>query len=388
MAAPMMASLAQTGPLDVACLPHLADLFQGMPYVRRVLPMAFARGRLQWFERRRHALGLIDAHYQQAIVCPNSWKSALLPWFANIPQRTGLVGEWRYGLLNDIRRPRASPGQSGVNQPALYASLADDAIAADALGLQQAPLLLAQPADQQPIKPQLALCPGAEYGPAKQWPVAHYAQLASEWLTAGGQIVVLGGPKDQGIGEAIVMALNSSPQLGKHQSGDCRMLAGQTSLAQAMTELASSALVVSNDSGLMHVAAALGRPCLGLYGSTRPGGTELGRQDLHVTRQHHQVDLSGFGELAQGRLLFNLVVRRHGQVMEGKSMMFDQTFEVGVVRRHPNNFNGQGAVCGPKEQVIEALAVARDQNQGSGFFLGLADGPLHAQGLSHGLELV
>ena len=268
MAAPMMASLAQTGPLDVVCLPHLADLFQGMPFVRRVLPMAFARGRLQWFERRRQALGLIDAHYQQAIVCPNSWKSALLPWFANIPQRTGLVGEWRYGLLNDIRRPKASPDQSGVNQPALYASLADDAIAADAPRLQQAPLLLAQPADQQPIKPQLALCPGAEYGPAKQWPVAHYAKLASEWLTAGGQVVVLGGPKDQGIGEAIVLALNSGLPQSQHNAHDWRMLAGCTTLAQAMTELARSALVVSNDSGLMHVAAALGRPCLGLYGST------------------------------------------------------------------------------------------------------------------------
>lgn len=273
MATPMMASLAQAGPLDVVCLPHLADLFQGMPFIRRVLPMAFARGRLQWFERRRQALGLIDAHYQQAIVCPNSWKAALLPWFANIPQRTGLVGEWRYGLLNDIRRPKASPDQLSVNQPALYASLADDAIAADALRLQQAPLLLAQPAEQRPNKPQLALCPGAEFGPAKQWPVTHYAKLAGEWLTAGGQVVVLGGPKDRGIGEAIVLALKSSPQQGKNQSDDCRMRAGQTSLAQAMTELAQSALVVSNDSGLMHVAAALGRPCLGLYGSTSEART-------------------------------------------------------------------------------------------------------------------
>jgi heptosyltransferase-2 len=273
MAAPMMASLAQTGPLDVVCLPHLADLFQGMPFVRRVLPMAFARGRLQWFERRRQALGLIDAHYQQAIVCPNSWKSALLPWFANIPQRTGLVGEWRYGLLNDLRHPKASPDQQGANQPALYASLADDVPAADALRLRQAPLLLAQPAEQRPNKPQLALCPGAEFGPAKQWPVAHYAKLASEWLMAGGEVVILGGPKDQGIGEAIRLALQASSHQGPQSSVDCRMLAGQTSLAQAMTELASSALVVSNDSGLMHVAAALGRPCLGLYGSTSEART-------------------------------------------------------------------------------------------------------------------
>ncbi|MEY3016737.1 MAG: Lipopolysaccharide heptosyltransferase [Pseudomonadota bacterium] len=267
MAAPMMASLARSGPLDVVCLPHLADLFQAMPFLRRVLPMAFERGRLQWFERRRQAHGLIDAHYQQAIVCPNSWKAALLPWFANIPQRTGLVGEWRYGLLNDIRHPNSSSDPQSTSQPALYAVLADDALAVDAHRLSQTPLLLAKQAEQQPTRPQLALCPGAEFGPAKQWPASHYAELARQWLTAGGQVVVLGGPKDQGIGDAIRWAIQAGHQ--DHQAlVGYRMLAGQTSLAQAMTELASSALVVSNDSGLMHVAAALGRPCLGLYGST------------------------------------------------------------------------------------------------------------------------
>lgn len=270
MASPMMASLAESGPLDVVCLPHLADLFHGMPFVRRVMPMSFQRGRLQWLERRRQARALMDAGYEQAVVCPNSWKSALLPWFANIPQRTGLVGEWRYGLLNDIRRPNASSGQPELSQPALYEALADDPKTVHPLRRNPVPLLIARPTKQPPTRPQLALCPGAEFGPAKQWPAIHYATLARQWRAAGGQVVVLGGSKDQGIGESIALALRAEAD---QDSDGCRMLAGQTSLAQAMTELASSSLVVSNDSGLMHIAAALGRPCLGLYGSTSEART-------------------------------------------------------------------------------------------------------------------
>jgi len=122
MAAPMMASLARSGPLDVICLPGLQALFGQMPFVRHVLPMDFQRGQLQWSERRAKAQTLGPSQYDQAIVCPNSWKSALLPWFAGIPQRTGLIGEWRFGLLNDIRKPhRRKP-----SQPDQYDALADN----------------------------------------------------------------------------------------------------------------------------------------------------------------------------------------------------------------------------------------------------------------------
>jgi heptosyltransferase-2 len=274
MAAPMMASLAQTGPLDVVCLSSLADLFRGMTFVRRVLPMEFQRGRLQWSERRRQGKALADQGYQQAIVCPNSWKSALLPWFAGIPQRTGLLGEWRIGLLNDIRHPPDSSGRPSANQPDCYDALADEVQTASRYRETHLPLLTAPGLVQPTSKPQLALCPGAEFGPAKQWPAGHYAELARCWLSAGGQVVILGGPKDQAIGLSIFTVLTeSASQKESWSPADCQMLAGQTSLAQAMTELAKSALAVSNDSGLMHIAAAMGRPCVGLYGSTSPTKT-------------------------------------------------------------------------------------------------------------------
>jgi heptosyltransferase-2 len=269
MAAPMMASLAQTGPLDVICLSSLADLFRGMPFVRQVLPMDFQRGRLQWSARRLAAKALAAQGYQQALVCPNSWKSALLPWFAGIPQRTGLLGEWRIGLLNDIRRPPVSSSEPTATQPDCYDALADNPQAARAHRASRLPLLTAQPAAHCPGRPQLALCPGAEFGPAKQWPADHYAELARQWLNAGGQVVVLGGSKDQAVGLSVLTALTkSASQTDQWGPADCQMLAGQTSLAQAMTHLTVSQLVVSNDSGLMHIAAALGRPCVGLYGST------------------------------------------------------------------------------------------------------------------------
>jgi len=228
-------------------------LLSRMPEVREALALPFDHGDLRLGER--HALGKsLRGHYQQSYVLPNSLKSALVPFSAKVPVRTGWRGEMRYGLLNDVRKldkqryplmvqrfvalalPEGAPvpGLEDITAPHLQVS--DDsrngAMAAHNLNLD---------------RPVLGLCPGAEFGPAKRWPEHHYAAVAQHWIERGGQV--------NGADEHAVV------------------LAGNTSLEQAVDLLSATMAVVSNDSGLMHIAAALKRPLVSVYGSTSPGFT-------------------------------------------------------------------------------------------------------------------
>ena len=252
--------------IDVLAPAWSRTLLERMPEVRNAINMPLGHGQLQLGLRRRLGLELRDQHYDQAILLPNSLKSALTPFFARIPRRTGFAGEMRYGLLNDIRpldKQRLSMTvqrfvalgleardvlPDAIPQPRLItpADGADTAI--DELGLRT---------DDAPI---LGLCPGAEYGPAKRWP--HYAALAVDYLARGWRVWLFGSDKDQAVTEAISRA-----------APGCEDLAGRTRLAQAIDLLARCDAVVSNDSGLMHVAAALGRPLVAIYGSSDPGFT-------------------------------------------------------------------------------------------------------------------
>lgn len=266
MAQPLVGDLARSGPVDVVCLSSLATVYAHMPGIRHVVPVDFQRGRLQWASRRAVAAACRSRGYARAVVCPNSWKSALIPWMAGISSRCGLKGEWRYGLLNDIREaPSDTP--RGPSQPQQYASLADDPVrvrgALPTLGpctdLPAGLLAL-----QQAHMPLLVLCPGAAYGPAKQWPAAHFATVASDWIEEGGRVLLLGSAADKAI-EARIIELVPAARRERLWP-----LSGQTSLSEAMAILSLADAVVSNDSGLMHVGAALGRPVIGLYGSTDP----------------------------------------------------------------------------------------------------------------------
>jgi heptosyltransferase-2 len=207
--------------------------------------------------------------YARAIVLPNSLKSALTPFWARIPRRTGFLGELRWGLLNDVRHldktrlPRMverfvslglEPGAalpSPLPRPSLRVEPARFAAACEGLGI--AP----------PTMPLLALCPGAEYGPAKRWPAAHFARLARAKREDGWAVWIFGSEKDAGLGE----------EINRHAGGICLDLTGKTRLADAVDLLASASVVVSNDSGLMHVAAALGRRLVVVYGSSTPAFT-------------------------------------------------------------------------------------------------------------------
>jgi heptosyltransferase-2 len=250
------------GAIDVLAPAWSAGILGRMPEVRRVIDMPVGHGRLGWGVRR--ALGRsFRGQYQRAIVLPNSWKSALVPWFAGIPQRTGFVGEFRYGLLNDARRldTRAVPRLvdryrllAGAEAPALNPQLRV-AAPAQAESLVRLGLVL--------DRPVLALCPGAEFGPAKRWPTSHYAALAREMGAAGWQVWLFGSEKDAPV----------TADINAQCAGACRDLAGQTALTEVVDLLALARCVVSNDSGLMHVAAAVGVPLIALYGSSDPGYT-------------------------------------------------------------------------------------------------------------------
>lgn len=251
--------------IDVLAPAWSRPLLARMPEVRAAIDMPLGHGQLQFGLRRRLGISLRERRYEQAILLPNSLKSALTPFFARIPRRTGFVGELRYGLLNDVRKLDKSRLTMTV-QRFVALALADGAALPDfpnpelvvpqggAAGAMQALNLAIGDARV------LGLCPGAEYGPAKRWP--HYAELARDYLARGWRVWLFGSDKDRAVTDAISAA-----------APGCDDLAGRTQLAQAIDLLARCDAVVSNDSGLMHVAAAVGRPLVAIYGSSDPGFT-------------------------------------------------------------------------------------------------------------------
>jgi heptosyltransferase-2 len=247
MAQPLLVRLKQSGAsIDVVAPEWVAPVMRRMPEVSEVIAAPFRHGPLQLGERWRLGRALKARGYDQAMVLPNTWKSALLPFFAGIPRRTGYTGEARYGLLNERHESTKAPMAEH------YARLAGE-------GPPSRPHLQVTPAEVEQAKAKFGiagryavLCPGAEYGPAKRWP--YFAELSRELPIPA---VVLGSAKDREAAGGI--------------SGTD--LAGKTSLDEAITLIAGADLVVSNDSGLMHVAAALGRPQVALFGSSSPEHT-------------------------------------------------------------------------------------------------------------------
>jgi heptosyltransferase-2 len=259
---------APDGQIDVLAPAWSLPLLDRMPQVHQAMAMPLAHG--QFGLAQRHQLGkqLRTERYDQAILLPNSWKSALVPFFAHIPKRTGYWGECRLGLLNDGRK---------LDKKCLPMTVQRFV----ALGLAaNAPLPPAYPtptlsitANQQhavlakfapaPATQILGLCAGAEFGAAKRWPVTHYAAVAQQKLAQGWQVWLFGSDKDKAITEAINLATG----------GRCVDFAGKTNLAEAVDLLSLVDAVVSNDSGLMHVAAALDKNLIALYGSSDAGFT-------------------------------------------------------------------------------------------------------------------
>ena len=256
MTEPLLRRLHARGErLTVGALPWVAPVYRAMPQVHDVIDFPFQHGGLQ-LKARRAIARQIEGRFSAAYVLPNSLKSALLPLLAGIPKRVGYLGEARVGLLTHrLKNPKNKPpmvafysalsGEPGIesDRPRLQLPQADIDAAMQALNL----------------RPQgyAVFAPGAEFGPAKRWPAAHFAALArAQDLPT----LLLGSGKESALCDEIAAAA----------PGRCTNLAGRTSLLQALAVIAAARHVVSNDSGLMHVAAAFGVPQAAVFGSSSP----------------------------------------------------------------------------------------------------------------------
>ncbi len=271
MTQPMLARLKERHPgclIDVLAPPWTEALLRQMPEVHDVIPNPFPHGEFALGGRMRLGKQLRATQYDQVIVLPNSFKSALAPYFAGIPVRTGFVGEMRYGVLSDARKLHKRKLPLMVER---FAQLAEAPNQPLQRPVPHPRLQITEEQRQQVLKrldltlakPVAVLCPGAEYGPAKRWPIPYFAELAQRLTERGYAVWIVGGPKDKEIGDKIVA-------LGNPQ---CRNLCGMTDMSDAVALLSCARLVVTNDSGLMHVAAALDRPMLALFGSSSPDFT-------------------------------------------------------------------------------------------------------------------
>ncbi len=257
--------------IDVVTPAWSRALLNRMPEVSRAIEMPAGHGELRL--RARYQLGrrLRERDYRQAIILPRSLKAALLPFFAAVPVRTGFLGEMRYGLINDLRaldkeampkivtcfvflgRPRGAPPHGlELPTPALTVDQDNRDVCLKRLDLKKDTRLL-------------ALMPGAAFGRSKQWPPGHFADVARRYAGDGWQVWIFGSAADHALGERIIEISGKIPRIVN--------LCGRTTLEEVIDLMALADLAVTNDSGLMHIAAAVGCPLVAVYGSTSPAYT-------------------------------------------------------------------------------------------------------------------
>ncbi len=256
--------------IDVLAPSWSEPLLERMPEVSAAIVKPIGHGELGL--GRRHKLGRVlrESQYDQAIMLPNSFKSALAPFMARIPKRTGWRGEMRYGLLNDMRVLDENRLPLMVQRFVALGQEADQALPTELptphLEVDADKVIRsAEKFGLDHSRPILALCPGAEFGSAKRWPAEYYSQVATHYLSKGWQVVLFGSAKDQEVTGQIRAACQDNR--------DCFDFAGRTELAEAVDLLSLATAVLSNDSGLMHIASALRRPVLVVYGATSPAFT-------------------------------------------------------------------------------------------------------------------
>ncbi len=257
--------------IDVLAPAWSKPVLASMPEVDTAIEMPLQHGELDLKARYRQGKSLRANAYDWAIVLPRSLKSALVPFWAKATVRTGYKGEMRYGLLNDMRPLDKSVLTMTVQRFVALGVPVDATLPPEipqprltvAAEQRSAARLkfLGEPVGTSAV---LALCPGAEYGGAKRWPAEYFAEVARHHVARGGVVMLLGSGKDVPVTQQIADAVNSTA---------CLDLAGKTSISEVLALLALADQVVSNDSGLMHVAAAVDTPVIALYGSSDPNYT-------------------------------------------------------------------------------------------------------------------
>jgi heptosyltransferase-2 len=250
--------------IDVLAPAWSLPLLSRMPEVNEAIALPVSHGEFALAKRYKVGRQLRRKGYSRAIVIPRSFKAALVPFFASIPRRSGYRGEMRYGLINDIRVLDKEVLTQTVQRQVALGLPAD----ADQPPIIPYPELKIDVDNQQRLLTELELTletpivgmmPGAEYGPAKQWPIASYRKLAGELVKDDYQVWVFGSDKESEIGDQIASAGNAVTNL-----------CGATQLEDVIDLIALCSSVVSNDSGLMHVACATGRNVIAIYGSSSP----------------------------------------------------------------------------------------------------------------------
>lgn len=283
--------------IDVMAPAWCRALLTKMPEINQSIAMPLGHGEFELAKRFKLGKSLRDSHYDQAIVLPNSLKSALIPFFAKIPKRTGWKGEMRYGLLNDMRKldkqafplmvqryiALAYPKQQIHSAEELPQPLLWPKLNVDQNEVIESLVTFNIPQDT----PLIGFCPGAEFGPAKRWPDYHYAVLADMLVKQHAKILIFGSVKDRQVGEQIIAHMTYKDQ--------CINLAGETKLEQAVSLIRACEAIVTNDSGLMHVAAALDRPLVALYGPSSPEFTPPLSNKAKVIRL-----ITGYHRVRQG----------------------------------------------------------------------------------------
>lgn len=285
--------------IDVMAPSWSGGLLTKMPEVDAVIDMPIGHGKLALAERYRIGKSLAIKGYDSAFILPNSFKSALIPFFAHIPKRTGWLGELRYGLLNDYRRLNKAAFPLMVERYIALAFNAHSVSCADEIPKPLLwPRLTVNPSEVsntitefglKAALPLIGFCPGAEFGPAKRWPSYHYAELADMLIRQGSRVLILGSNNDQLIGQDI----KNRVQYGEY----CTNLAGKTSLEQAISLLAACNGIVTNDSGLMHIAAALNKPLVALYGPSSPDFTPPLSKCAEIIRL-----VTGYKKIRKGKI--------------------------------------------------------------------------------------
>ena len=255
--------------IDVAAPAWTLPLLERMPEVSGKIALPFKHGELAFFQRIKFGKSLKNKGYSQAIILTNSFKSALLPWAAGIKKRTGFLGEMRYGLINDIRELDKVKLKKTVERFVALGLEKDQKLPENILNPQinSAPeaawILACSHGILNKNNKILGLCPGAEYGAAKRWPAEYYAGVANEVLKKGWQVWLFGSDKDVPV----------TSQINQLTQNQCTDFGGKTKLGEAIDLMSLCDTIISNDSGLMHIAAALDKKLIAIYGSSDPEHT-------------------------------------------------------------------------------------------------------------------